>query len=144
MSNFCVTTALFNPEVAKLEDCLEGLDQDRAAVKEEIARLKEHLQAVTASKEKYLQETLDVLRREKVCKESELAQYREAAEATGTFEGNLPPEAQHQVPAGVQLWLDHFWTQNEKSQLELHAQIRHLECAIRQKTALLPLGRPRD
>ena len=57
--------ALFNPEVAKLEDCLKGLDQDRAVVKEEIARLKERLQAVTASKEKYLQETLDMLRQER-------------------------------------------------------------------------------
>ena len=104
--------ALFNPEVAKLEDCLKGLDQDRAVVKEEIARLKERLQAVTASKEKYLQETLDVLRREKDCKESELAQYREAAEETGTFEGNLPPQVRRRLPAGVELWLDHFWTPN--------------------------------
>ena len=99
---------------------------------------------MAASKEKYLLETLDLLRKEKALKESELADHPAAAEATGTFEGNLPSEYRHLIPAGVQLWLDHFWAKNEKSQLGLHTQLKHLDRAIRQKTALLPAGRTRD
>ena len=67
-------------------------------MKEEILRLKEHLQSVAKSTEKYLLETLDLLHKERALKESELANHREAAEATRAFTGNLPLEYHNLIP----------------------------------------------